>query len=71
MQDGSLIFKGQCAGRVHVVFVFRDRVIFRTDYKTLPYQIPRQIMTNQQSAFVGVATISWNPTDGGISAKTG
>ena len=36
-----------------------------------PRPAPRQIMTNQQSAFVGVATTSWGTTGAGISANPG
>ncbi len=32
---------------------------------------PRQILTNQQWAFVGVSATSWDPTGAGISANPG
>ena len=40
-----------------------------TSWRTRP--APRQVLTNQQWAFVGVATTSWDPTGAGISANPG
>ncbi len=105
VQDGSLIFQDQCAGRVPVVFVWKLLVTWcskgvwdgtrgvtssgnaslltrKLYLPTLPYlylykslhlssgtrPAPRHMMINQ-SAFVGVATTSWDPTGAAISAN--
>ncbi len=39
--------------------------------RTGPTISPRQILTNQQWAFVGVATTFWDPTGAGICANPG
>ncbi len=99
VQDGSLIFKGQCSGRVLVDVVLKLLVTWCskgpwedtrsvtssgnacllthmlkwdpscTGWSTRP--APKQIMTNQLSAFVDVATTSWEPKGVGISANPG
>ena len=50
-----------------ITFIKRDPSC--TSWRTHP--APRQILTNQQWAFVGVSTTSWDPTGAGISANPG